>query len=508
MKPLNYNETGCSPISSQCVIWQGPSIDCLNLCTGDTVTDVIYKLAVEVCAIMESMSLTEYNDALACFNLHVAPITEFPTLINFILERICKLENCTGCIPDCEGDSTMVLPDSVTTPCCDTLMDIAPCFYYTDGLGDTVSQLSLFNYVHAIGLSICDIIDVNNTQDLLIIELSGRVQNLENQPLPVYHPPTMVPSCVMPPVATNPFTVLIALEAQFCALQAATGTPIEIYAAIPTPAGLNTSPQLCGEGNMSAIVGWNDIVGNMAATISNMWLTIMDLRCAVQNALLCCPSGCDAVVITMTAVMQSSTLKLYFTGTLPSGYTDCSITGSPVTITDSNGGTMTNNIVISSYMNTGTSYNIDLAASSVNPVLDLTISSVVCMKNDDLGTLCERCVSTFLENTALCPSVSYAQTNTTIQYFFNTTNGLKTYALQVWSNDGSTMITSQTFSSSIVEFKTGTFVGLTPNTTYRLRMVITVGTNVTTCPDVPVTTMPLACDPPENVTAELDFLPT
>jgi len=47
MKPLNYSSENCDPISSNCVIWQGPDIDCIDLCKGDTVSEVIYKLATE-----------------------------------------------------------------------------------------------------------------------------------------------------------------------------------------------------------------------------------------------------------------------------------------------------------------------------------------------------------------------------------------------------------------------------------------------------------------------------
>ena len=47
MKPLNLDNKPCSPISSNCVIWQGPDIPCIKLCTGDTVSDVVAKLATD-----------------------------------------------------------------------------------------------------------------------------------------------------------------------------------------------------------------------------------------------------------------------------------------------------------------------------------------------------------------------------------------------------------------------------------------------------------------------------
>ena len=51
MIPTNSSNTtnGCDSISSNCVIWQGPDISCINLCNGDTISDVTAKLAELVC---------------------------------------------------------------------------------------------------------------------------------------------------------------------------------------------------------------------------------------------------------------------------------------------------------------------------------------------------------------------------------------------------------------------------------------------------------------------------
>ena len=88
MKPLNSNmhlkpEEGCTKTSSSCVIWQGPDIPCIKLCTGDTVSDVIEKLATELCAIMDTLKITNYD--LSCFNLMACPPDDFQKLIQFEL---------------------------------------------------------------------------------------------------------------------------------------------------------------------------------------------------------------------------------------------------------------------------------------------------------------------------------------------------------------------------------------------------------------------------------------
>ena len=34
-------DRGCNPVSSNCVVWQGPDLACIDLCKGDTVSNVV-----------------------------------------------------------------------------------------------------------------------------------------------------------------------------------------------------------------------------------------------------------------------------------------------------------------------------------------------------------------------------------------------------------------------------------------------------------------------------------
>ena len=51
MIPTNSSAStnGCDNISSNCVIWQGPDISCIDLCNGDSISEVTAKLATKVC---------------------------------------------------------------------------------------------------------------------------------------------------------------------------------------------------------------------------------------------------------------------------------------------------------------------------------------------------------------------------------------------------------------------------------------------------------------------------
>lgn len=87
MKPLNIKKESCSPVSSNCVIWNGPDIECINLCKGDTVTEVVYKLATELCKIMDTFDVSNYD--LSCLDLACQP-KSFEELIQATITAICN----------------------------------------------------------------------------------------------------------------------------------------------------------------------------------------------------------------------------------------------------------------------------------------------------------------------------------------------------------------------------------------------------------------------------------
>ena len=134
MKPINLQESGCDPISSNCVIWQGPDITCLSLCKGDSVSTVVFKLATELCELMDTFDITNYD--LSCLNLVQCSPNDFQSLIQLLINKICELNNITP--PS---------PGGTTTGCPDCTVAIASCFYYTNPLGDTVTSMQLSDYV-------------------------------------------------------------------------------------------------------------------------------------------------------------------------------------------------------------------------------------------------------------------------------------------------------------------------------------------------------------------------
>lgn len=185
MKPLNYDNSPCSPISSNCVIWQGPDIPCIKLCAGDTISDVIFKLATELCTVLDTLNVTNYD--LSCFNLTACGPNDFQALIQFLIEQICALQNEVTIVSD---PATSPITNTTKSTGADTLVTVAPCFVV-----GTVTVMTVSEYAQAIGIRVCSLVSQIATINTQINDLEIRVTNLENAPVVVPPTPSLIIDC-------------------------------------------------------------------------------------------------------------------------------------------------------------------------------------------------------------------------------------------------------------------------------------------------------------------------
>jgi len=501
MKPLNHDDPGCNYTSSNCIIWQGPDIECIHLCKGDTISDVVFKLATELCAIMEMLDVDSYD--LSCLNITTCTPASFMELFQLIITQICTLQQI-------EAEQQARIVGSLTnsgTSCPDCIVPISSCFYYNDPrTGDQVTSMQILDYVTLIGNTICGIVSQINTINLTLNDFSSRIVALENAPVPTFTLPQIYPSCVMPNVLTDIDVVLSALEQQFCRLRNATGDETILYTNIQKqPAGLNNAPKLNGTGGtMSGYSGWTSTVVNVADSIGNIWITLADLRQAVRTIQInCCPTGCDGIEINMYAILNGTLFTIYFNGTIPSGFVECNGIGTQFTITDTYGASSLYTIPLVFNMNNPSGYTLNLAGTPLNLASDLTISGNPCLSNNTTGVTCESCIEYVYVNVVSCPEMTVTPIYDSIQYDFMTTIGLKTYSVELWSGDGLTLLSNQIHSSSIVQTITGTFNTLLLGTNYRVRLVITPdgSSSSISCVFYAVSTYPNPCPEPEEVVA-------
>lgn len=496
MKPLNLNKESCNPISSNCVVWQGPEIECINLCKGDTVTDVVYKLAVELCELLETFDVDSYD--ISCFNLLECNPKDFQALIQLLIDKVCS---CCGVTPEPAPGGTVGCPD------CE--VEVCSAFYYQSPQGDVITTMQLDEYVTAIGNRVCQIILQIDTINATLENHEERIDALENAPIPTLVLPNVTPECVLPSVPTSMDEVLTALEVQFCELRVATGNPSDIYQAILRQCqGLNNSNQLAGSGTMQNIAGWAATVSSMADAMNNVWLTICDLRSSIQTIQAnCCDTGCDGIGFTITAVLNTSDqLQINFSGTVPANFVDCQ-GGSVITITDALGGT--NNIslnIIQNYLNNPLGYIQDISTGPVNGNYDITVLATLCSTDLEVGSTCQTVASAIATASADCPNLIIV-TNIGIVNYSGNYIGLvpETVVIELWNTSQTVLLESQVY--NLTQGNTslaGQFTGLNDNTTYYIRPVV----GGSECPFQDFITPEQVCLPPAFISfIELPFVP-
>jgi hypothetical protein len=482
--PLQPKDTqaGCNPVSSNCVIWQGPDIPCIDLCRGDSISDVTYKLATQLCTLVDELAITGFD--VTCF----PPICPRPEnihdLIQFMLDKLCELQNNTS-----TGTSS-------TAPLCPDNCIVTVCedFQHPDALGNWITTMSLTDYVTAIGNKVCELYGTSTTTKSNVRTIDSRLTTLENCVLPcgsTTAPIIQIPSSCLTGGSNIPIeTYVQTLETAFCELQNATGGPTQLTSSISQECiNLDTTPTLNNSAvSYAALPGWvpSGAYSTLADSINNMWLTICDMRTAVQSIVTnCCNPTCDNVNITMSLSYTNPNLSITFNGSA-SGFVDCAAGGMFITITDSYGVSYITQVAVIDNLG-GASQVIDLSSSGVNLFSNYTISLAVCATDGSL--VCNKTVINTFSNPALCPEMSYSPDVRFIDFSFNNSiSSPVTYIVECWNNPLTSLVASYTFTNPAIGTVVGSVTSLLSSTTYQLRVRVIIGSTISDCPYTTVIT--------------------
>lgn len=272
--PIKSNNTqqGCNPISSNCVVWQGPDIPCIKLCTGDSVSDVVAKMATELCEITDQLDISLLD--LSCFNPLYPTPKDFRDVMQIVINKICGLGSGSGS----GGQSTAGCPS-------DCNVTVASCLQYTDYLGNTVTSLPLKDYVVLIGNKICTILTSIANLQSQIDSLDTRVTNLENNSGGGGSSSFSVTSDCLATGSVSLQEYIDLLDAAFCEIQGNFGSQQDFISTSSIASCVTTSsvqmgnpPQLVG-----ALQGWLPSPQNALQQIQNLWVAICDIRTGINN---------------------------------------------------------------------------------------------------------------------------------------------------------------------------------------------------------------------------------
>lgn len=269
MKPLNLDNRPCSPISSNCVVWQGPDIPCIKLCAGDTVSDVVASLATELCTILDQTNVTSYD--LACLGLGNFGPVDFQALIQLLVNKICELEN----IPS-TGSGTGT--GTASEGCPDCVVSVAPCFQSSG----TTMQLTA--YTQLIGERICTLIDEIASITANISDLNVRVTALENTQPPSSTLPSFTLNCTIGTLIQGTSQVINVTLQEFinnvwCDFYSATGTSGSLTTAVNQICINDADLQLSTGTPFSNNPNWvhSGSYGTVADAITNIWVAMCDI---------------------------------------------------------------------------------------------------------------------------------------------------------------------------------------------------------------------------------------
>ena len=498
------NNNGCgTSTSSNCVIWQGPDIPCLNLCNGDTVSAVIAKMGEQLCDILAGINnqtgadldITQFNFACLTEQTGTTP-EDFTGLVDLITAELCTLmedmhDHCI--INQCTVDLTPY-------KCLEnTIEDLHPM--------KQPESFGLAMAIEVLAAYLCECCTNTHRMRTDISKLDERVKNVERKVKTTYVPPKVVPRYVGNQIGkpVDMQVMLAQLEQNYGVHRKAVGGSSSISAATgKQPQGLNAEKRLNGTGTMSAIPGWSVNPSNLADSIGNLWMSHDDVRKSltdIQKSLI--STQCSDVVYDFKPRLRTNSVDVVtgividFMGTkLPdTTWTDCSPTGkgTKVTIKDKGLNSITRYVQVSQFVNNENGFVIGNLGH-----LDITsnFEIIVDFCFTDGSSQCARTISQTLDNSSKCPVLTtFGINDTQFSYSFTPTPAIAKYKLEIVTSDtNDNEVNVQTYDKPSI-YTIGVVQGLESGKKYYVFARLTSPTGGTTndCAKNTITTTVPAC---------------
>jgi hypothetical protein len=393
MKPYSSSseKENCSPLSSNCVVWQGPFIECINICKGDSVSDIVYKLSEKVCNIEGGTTINDVNVTclLESCDFLEAPDGTLGSLLQTIVDGICcsvgtlteETATLTARTSNLYNEPSLVLPTN---------------FQYVDpSTGLPVVTLPLNEFASNTATNSSTLKTIVQGQTIQISNQEIRIQTLESDP--GYIPPTVTPlgtyGGVISGIPTQMNILLTAVENDYTLYKFSAGSTTDIINATNAQCPFLGSSEALGQpGVMSSITGWNNSLGNLAQSVQNLWLTVCDMRTAVntikQNITPDCSQFLLNYVVSTDTPREELTISYNGLTVIPAGFSNCP-TLSTVSVTDGVT-TFTDSLDLTADVTAGTTV-IDLSTSGLNVNLPWVVTVTGCIVNS--GVTCSKTVS-------------------------------------------------------------------------------------------------------------------
>jgi hypothetical protein len=348
-----------------------------------------------------------------CSSANPAPTTKtLAAVLDFIIDKVCCLNTRCTVLEGAGGGTSYTEPT----------LNLPSCLQYVNGQGQTVTQLIHNQYTLTLATKFCELKGLVDTHTAQISGLSTRVATLENTTADAL-PQVSVQCLTGSSALVDLDDALGTVSTQLCSLKGVLGTNTAITtAAAKQCTSLSNLPSLSATGTMSAIPGWNPTVTNLADSISNLWLTVCDIRAGVIALKNCCGTvNCASVIVDFTASLNQArtSLTINFNGLTSyqgvlglTGFADCSQSGSILTVEDTAGKKfITNvNIVANATNSSGVTISVPTGTGSneLNASLNYKVTLQACVKKE--GVECNKTI----EKTLFAPCTNITINSATI----------------------------------------------------------------------------------------------
>ena len=448
MEPIK-NNLNKQITSSNIVIWEGPNIPCIDLCTGENTTDIIAKIGNKICSLFDDINTLKELDYTCIVDklgytgeLLDSDKFSLKLLFQLLLDNDCKLQELIGSIKTTNTTSSVNLIGLDLKCVTNEILNLC---------GQIPENLDILKVTQAIINILCDIQD--DVADILIrlITIETRIDSLGDPGSGGYDEPDIT-SCLSPldgfgnaiPTLMRDHISTITDKA-VCDLKDLVGTSSQVNDALN---------KQC----LSDYINNGNIIqnaSNLGQALANKEVIICDLVnriTTIENN--CCSFGCDSIKIGFTQSYDESSNEYtltfsYGAGTdIPMIFNDC---GSTFILTDWKGVTKTINNSINT-LNNGSVFTISLVGSGLDVNKPINLQIKTCFTNTQSGLICKDCFGGTLDessktNTTTCWNFSIPKTdvlgcgNKLINYgYLITTQGTHTCSTSNTSLNGNLVL--------------------------------------------------------------------
>ena len=321
----------CTPLSSSCVIWNGPRIQCIDQCQNDSIEDIVYRLADVICSLAE-MQQADCNcenkvtsQIFECFNNDQDLLAGTPTYsitTEELLEALFANFICTKGEYNITYQDVLDKINFINLP-----LSLPDCLQYEEDK-QTITELTYDQYILLLAEYVCNLYNT-------IVSQQNSITNIENditiiqQWINDYKPADdiiITSSCASAPNPGEEVEISIAFEAfesHYCDYISILGSTTQWTTGMSAMCpDLPTEPQMQDlDLTMQDLPNWINNPITVAENYTNLWLTVCDLRTGLQTLL-----ESNAILPCILAAPEDVTIDSYSTISADISWTPSSLT--------------------------------------------------------------------------------------------------------------------------------------------------------------------------------------